>query len=328
MAHPVKYVSTTMAFSPIPVLVKSIVYEAEDIRSFDLRPVDGRPLPPFTAGAHITLGLTPGMSRSYSLVNSQEETHRYVITVSRDRASRGGSRYMHDSVKTGDILHVSAPRNHFPLLESAKGTVLIAGGIGITPLWNMARRLHTLGANWNLYYAARSRRAAAFIDDMASLGPEAMQRIHLHFDDEKNRKIELGELLDVPQDVHVYCCGPIPMLRAFEAASASRPRATVHTEYFSPPDTTACKAFTVRLARNGAVIAVAEGSSVLDELLSRGIDVPYSCKEGTCGTCETRVLGGTPDHRDVVLNEDERRSNATMMICCSRAHSAELVLDL
>jgi vanillate O-demethylase ferredoxin subunit len=318
-----------MAFSPIPVFVKSIRHEAEGISSFELRPADGHSLPGFTAGAHITVDMAAGISRSYSLVNSQEETHRYVIAVSRDRASRGGSRYMHDSVKVGDVLHVSAPRNNFPLFEGAARSVLIAGGIGITPLWNMARRLYSLGADWDLHYAARSRRAAAFVHDMASLGPEAMQRIHLHFDDEADeRKIDLGEVLDVPPDVHVYCCGPIPMLRAFEAASASRPRSTVHTEYFLAPETTAPTDFVVRLAKNGAVITVPECSSILDELLRRGIDVPYSCREGTCGTCETRVLDGIPDHRDVVLSEDERRSNAKTMICCSRALSPELVLDL
>lgn len=318
-----------MLSSPIAVLVKSIRHEAEGIASFELRPAEGGSLPAFTAGAHITVDMTPEFSRSYSLVNSQEETHRYVIAVSKDRASRGGSRYMHDSVKVGDILHVSTPRNNFPLLESAKRSVFIAGGIGITPLWNMARRLHSLGADWALHYATRSRPAAAFIDEMASLGPEAMRRIHLRFDDEADgRKIDLNEVLDVPPDVHVYCCGPIPMLRAFEAASASRPPSTVHAEYFSAPETTASGGFTVRLARNRVVIKVSEGSSILDELLQRGIDVPYSCREGTCGTCETRVLDGIPDHRDVVLSEDERRSNSKIMICCSGSLSAELVLDI
>jgi ferredoxin-NADP reductase len=318
-----------MSDSAVAVKVKAIQHEADGIHSFELRAADGSSLPPFTAGAHITVEMTNQLSRSYSLVNSQEERHRYVIAVSRDRNSRGGSSYMHDSVRVGQALRVSTPRNNFPLHETAKRTLLIAGGIGITPLWSMVQRLGTLGADWALCYAARSRSAAAFLDAMVALGPVAMNRIRLHFDDEADgRPLDLAKVLDVSPEVHVYCCGPLPMLRAFEVASASRPSSTVHSEYFSAPEAAAEGGFIVRLARNGSVIRIPDRTSILDELIKRQIDVPYSCKEGTCGTCEVRVLHGTPDHRDVVLTDEERRSNSKMMICCSGSLGPELELDI
>lgn len=315
----------------LKVRVKSITYEAEGISSYDLRPLSGSKLPPFTAGAHIDLHLPSGLIRSYSLVNPQCERDRYVIAVNKDRATRGGSRYIHESVRPGDTLTIAPPRNSFPLAEHSPETVLIAGGIGITPLWCMIQRLEELGSSWQLYYSARARQNAAFLDKLRALGEIQQRKIALHFDEEA-----AGTLLDItsvveraPPNAHLYCCGPAPMLRAFERATASRPSEYVHLEHFSAAEGTAAGGgFTVVLARSARTMEVPAGKTILDTLLEHGIDVPHSCKEGVCGTCETNVIEGTPDHRDLVLSKAERAANTTMMICCSGCKGESLVLDL
>ena len=218
------------------VLVKRIGYEAERINSYELIARRGGELAPFTAGSHIDLHLPNGMFRSYSLLNDQRERHRYVIAVNKDGESRGGSSFIHDSVKVGDIMTISGPRNNFALHEEAEHSVLIAGGIGITPLLSMIRRLDALGRRWELFYAARTRAAAAFLDELDTFRSDLRSRMHLDFDDERS-----GRLFDLPAIVgnaparaHLYCCGPEPMLEAFEAATAGRPADLVHVEYFKP----------------------------------------------------------------------------------------------
>lgn len=300
---------------------------AERIVSVELRAVNGEPLPPFTAGAHIDLYLPGGMVRSYSLVNPQEERHRYVIAVNRDAASRGGSRYVHEQLAAGSTLNVAPPRNNFPLAEEAAHSLFIAGGIGITPLWCMIQRLRCLGRSWQLVYCARTRRQAAFAEELARLG----SAVTFHFDYEAG-----GGLLDIAAvvgaaspETHLYCCGPLSMLEAFERATSRRPPAQVHVEYFSAARPKAADGgFTVVLARSGASFRVREGKTIIDTLIDNGIDAAYSCLEGVCGTCETRVLEGVPDHRDLVLSKQERAANRTMMICCSGSKTDKLVLDL
>lgn len=313
------------------VRVKSVSWEAQGILSYDLRPFAGRELPPFTAGAHVDLLLPGGLVRSYSLVNPQVERHRYVIAVNRDGASRGGSRFIHESVRPGDTLTISAPRNNFPLAEEAEHSLLIAGGIGITPLWCMIQRLQALGRSWELYYCTRTRQGAAFLEPLQALGPRVNMDLHFNFDQEPG-----GRMLDIaavvasaPAHAHLYCCGPLPMLEAFERATASRAPARVHTEYFSAREApSVAGGFTVVLARSGVEFEVPKGKTILDTLLDNGIDAPYSCLEGVCGTCEARVLEGTPDHRDLVLSKEEKESNSSMMICCSGSKTGRLVLDL
>ena len=310
----------------IDVLVKSITCEAEDVISLDLRPVGEAPLPAFTAGAHIELQLRNGLPRNYSLANPQHERHRYYVTVQKDAASRGGSLFIHEQVRAGDILRISPPRNNFTLTEDAAHSVLIAGGIGITPIWCMIQRLNALGRSWRLIYATRTRRRAAFLDDVLAFG-----NVHLHVDDESaGAFIDLDVVIrDAPSDTHFYCCGPLPMLAAFERATAAVPAEQVHVEYFTakgPID--ADGGFDVVLARSGRTVFVPEHSTILDALLAAGIDVGHSCLEGVCGTCETKIIEGIPDHRDVVLTAQERASNRTMMICCSGSKSGRLVLDL
>lgn len=315
----------------IEVRLKVIRYEAQGISSFELRPMPGRELAPFTAGAHIDVHLPNGLMRNYSLCNAQSESHRYVIGVNRDPNSRGGSRFMHETLHVGDVLTIGAPRNNFALAEDAEHTVLIAGGIGITPLWCMIQRLEELGRSWELHYSARNRQSAAFLDELRALGEQARSRLHLNFDAESG-----GQFLDLraivahgPPGAHLYCCGPLPMLDAFEQATAQLAPERVHREYFAAkdaPDTSG--GFAVELAKTGRTLVVPAGKTILDTLLDEGIDVPYACGEGICATCETRVLAGIPDHRDLVLSPDEQAANDRMMICCSGAKSDKLVLDL
>jgi len=313
------------------VRVKRITYEAENISSYELVAPRGGDLVPFTAGSHIDIHLSNGMIRSYSLVNDQSETNRYVIAVNKDPASRGGSKFIHDSMRVGDIITISHPRNNFALHEDASRSVLIAGGIGITPLLSMIRRLETLGRPWELFYAARTRFTAAFLDELNTLRPNVHLNLHVNFDQEPSgRMLDLRTILsNVPTDAHLYCCGPIPMLEAFEAATADRPSAHVHVEYFKAREKPAAEGgFEVKLARSKRTISVQQGKTILDALLDAGITANYACAEGVCGTCETKVIEGIPDHRDLFLSKEEQSENKTIMICCSGSKSSTLVLDL
>lgn len=310
--------------------VASIELIAEGVLSLELRSASGSLLPPFTAGAHIDLHLANGLVRSYSLTNNQDERHRYVIAVSRDPVSRGGSAYIHERVNRGDVLSVGAPNNNFALAEDAAHSLFIVGGIGITPVWSMIQRLVALERRWTLYYCARTRKHAAFFEQLEGLRCERSANISFHFDDEA-----AGQFLDVQSIVatadasaDLYCCGPTSMLQAFERAAAQRPSSRVHLEYFGNKSSGAKGGFTVVLARSKTTLAVAPGKSILATLIENGFDVPHSCQEGICGTCETRVLEGVPDHRDLVLSEEARQANQTMMICCSGSQSEKLVLDL
>ncbi|MCP4620275.1 MAG: oxidoreductase [Bradyrhizobium sp.] len=309
--------------------VKRISYEAESINSYELVLPAGGDLAPFTAGSHIDLHLKNGMIRSYSLVNDQSERHRYVIAVNKDDSGRGGSSFVHMNFKAGDIVTASAPRNNFALREDAQHSLLIAGGIGITPLMSMIRRLEALGRPWNLSYAARTRRAAAFLDELGAIRPNA--DLNLHFDDERGgRPLDLASVVaSAPVNAHLYCCGPVPMLEVFERATASRPAGHVHVEYFQAAQAPAVDGgFEIRLARSNRTIAVEPGKTILDAVLDAGIMANYSCSEGVCGTCETRVIEGIPDHRDLFLSPEEKAANKTIMICCSGSKSGTLVLDL
>jgi ferredoxin-NADP reductase len=319
-----------MANTLLELRVHAITFEADGILSFDLRATDGRNLPPFTAGAHLDVHIGPEMERSYSLTNLQDERHRYVIAVSRDAASRGGSRYMCDTVRTGELLRIRPPSNTFALNETAKESVFIGGGIGITPLLGMIRRLESLGAPWTLHYAARTRHLTAFRSEFAALERAKPGRVHITFDHEPGHaKLDLAAIVAAasPQ-AHFYCCGPTGMLQAFEAAAAGRSPDNVHTEYFSPTQAAARGGFEVVLKRSNKTVFIPPDKSILQTLLDEGYRIAHSCTEGVCGTCETRVLEGIPDHRDTVLSARERASNKMMMICCSGVKSGQLVLDI
>lgn len=320
-----------MADSNMQVRVKRISFEAENINSYELVALAGGDLVPFTAGCHIDLHLPNGMIRSYSILNDQSERNRYVVAVNKDGASRGGSSFIHETMRVGDIIDISHPKNNFVLQEDAAHSVLIAGGIGITPLLSMIRRLEALGRSWQLVYATRTRVATAFLDELNSLRPGIGSNLHVNFDQEPpSRMLDLSAIVKaVPSNAHLYCCGPVPMLEAFEAATADRPASHIHVEYFKAKEQPAAEGgFEVKLARSNRTIAVPAGKTVLNALLDAGIAASYACTEGVCGTCETRVIEGIPDHRDLFLSKEEQAANKTMMICCSGSKSPTLVLDL
>jgi ferredoxin-NADP reductase len=313
------------------VRVKRISYEAESINSYELVAPEGGDLVRFTAGSHVDLHLSNGMIRSYSLINDQSERSRYVIAINKDAASRGGSSYIHETLRAGSLIMISHPKNNFALAENANHSVLVAGGIGITPLLSMIRRLGALRRSWELYYATRTRSAAAFLDELNSLAFDATAKLHLHFDEEvSGRMLDLLAIIRTASaDAHLYCCGPIAMLEAFEAATANRPPEQVHVEYFKAKEKPAAEGgFRVKLARSNRTITVEPGKTILNALLDAGIAVNFSCTEGICGTCETRVIEGIPDHRDLFLGKEDHAANNTMMICCSGSKSSTLVLDL
>lgn len=317
----------------IEVTVHERRVEAQGVVSLDLRPKTGQAaLPAFSAGAHVDVEVPlSDLVRQYSLCNDPAESHRYVIGVGRDPASRGGSAALCDRVQAGDTLRISAPRNNFPLAEQAADSILIAGGIGITPLLSMAHRLSQLGSRWTLYLCARTPERAAFLAEAQRL-PGVVIPV---FDGLPGAApLDLGAAVALaPKAAHLYCCGPEPLLRAFEQACAGRDPATVHVEWFRPPTPSAGQStedqpFTVNLQRSGRSLAVPVGTSILDVLLAAGIDVPHSCCDGVCGTCETRVLAGRPDHRDAVLLGEDAKAQDRVMVCVSRCIGNALTLDL
>jgi len=310
----------------IEVRLTNIQFGARDTNLYEFRPLTNALLPAASAGAHIDVHLPNGIVRQYSLVNASTDARSYVIGVKRDAQSRGGSRFLHEQLRVGTTLSISPPRNNFPLVETADHTVLIAGGIGITPIWCMWQRLRALGRSVDFIYACRSRADAVFLDELA-----AHPDVTLSFDDENNGSfLDLAGLIGrTPRNAHLFCCGPLPMLKAFEAATQGWPADQVHVEYFTQQaEAAADGGYVVELARSGKEIVVEPGQTLLAAVLAAGVDAPYSCEEGVCGACMTKVLSGTPDHRDTVLTPSEREANKTIMICCSGSKSDRLVLDL
>lgn len=310
--------------------VHSITYEASDVRSFELRDPAGAPLPAFTAGAHLDVRLPGGIERSYSLIDPSAQ-HRYRFAVQRAAESRGGSAYLFDKLAVGDAIEIVPPSNNFALVEDAPLSVFIAGGIGITPLWGMIQRLEQIGRDWRLHYVCRTRSRAAFLEPLLVLEHAHPGRVFVLFDDGA-----AAAQLDIAATVaaqsagtHLYCCGPAGLLQAFENATQHLPAAQVHLEYFGAAQAPAAGGFEVVLSRSGTTVAVPAEKTILETLLACGYgDLPRSCMSGVCGTCETAVLEGVPDHRDQVLSDGERASNRKMMICCSGSLTPRLVLDL
>jgi phthalate 4,5-dioxygenase reductase subunit len=301
---------------------------ARDIRLFELRRAGGGELPRFTPGAHIEVATPSGARRKYSLCNDPADADRYEIAVKRDAAGHGGSVSLTDGVRAGGELEVSEPRNAFELAPDAPSFLFVAGGIGITPIMSMVRSLRSTGRDaFRLCYCTRSAEETAFRDELAANGLGS--RVTLHHDGgDPARALDLWPLFEKPTAAHVYCCGPRPMLEAVRAMTGHWPALSVHIESFldaaaaQRPDDSA---FTVVLARSGERIVVPPGVSILEAMRARGHAAPSSCESGTCGTCRTRLIAGEADHRDLVLSDEERASQ--VMICVSRARSAELVID-
>jgi vanillate O-demethylase ferredoxin subunit len=324
--------STVTDTATLQVRLRATTYEAGPVLGFELVPLDpSASLPAFSAGAHIDVQLPGGLTRSYSLLNDPQETHRYCIGVNLDAHSRGGSRYMHEQLRTGAVLTISSPRNLFEMDESSPFNVFIAGGIGITPMLSMMARSQALGTPWRLHYAARTRQHAGFLDRLAAYQGQPNAQVQLNFDQEPNgRMLDLNAVIAaLPDGAHVYACGPAPMLQAYEQACASLPPARVHREYFAAQEAAATEAsYTVTLARSQRTLQIQPGQTLLDGLIAIGAEPTFSCQQGICGTCEVKVLEGTPDHRDMVLTDADKAANDRMMVCCSGAKSARLVLDL
>ena len=314
-----------------PARIVAISLEAEDILSFMLRPM-GPALPEqIDPGSHVDVHLPNGMMRSYSLSNGPEEKRGYRLTVARDANSRGGSVYMHDELRVGQIIEVSKPRNNFRLAEQASMSVFISGGIGVTPFVPMVARLNELGRPWRMHYCVRSRDRAAFVEEIEQLAANGSGEFICNYDDESGLLDLSGTLASVPGGADVYCCGPTGMLDAFRAGAQDAGVASdrVHFEYFSSNiERAAAGGFLVVLNKSGAEVPVKLGQTILQALIEHGVNVSYSCEEGICGSCETRVIDGLPDHRDMILSEEERQASKTMMICCSGSQSPRLVLDL
>jgi len=306
--------------------------EADGIVSFEFASLDGRDLPAFDAGSHIDVHLPTGHVRQYSLCSAPHERSRYQIAVLREEQSRGGSAGMHDAVNEGDELSVSLPRNHFALASVPAKHLLLAGGIGLTPLLCMAQHLDRTGKDFELHYCARSRSRAAFLERLADAS--WAERVHYHFDDEdEHQRLRLDALLkDATPDTHLYVCGPQGFMNAVldEARASGWPESRVHYEFFSAPtlDTSTDGSFEVCLARTGKTVTIPADRTVTQALADAGVDVPVSCEQGICGTCLTRVLDGEPEHRDLFLSPEEQSRNDQFLPCCSRSKSRKLVLDL
>jgi vanillate O-demethylase ferredoxin subunit len=306
--------------------------ETDDIVTFDLVDPMGRALAPFTPGAHIDIEAAPGIIRQYSLLNDSSERNRYRIGVLRDRASRGGSQAMHKLV-VGDIVYIAGPRNHFELQLGGHPTWLLAGGIGVTPLLCMSRELYRNQSKFKLDYCVRSVAHAAYVSELQA-GPFA-SAVHVHYDDgPDDQRLHIDDgMAAMEPDTHLYICGPAGFMAwcIGAAARAGVPDAQVHVEYFKGAEEGETRteiAFDIRLASSGATLNVPRDASILSVLRSHGIAVPASCETGVCGTCLTGILSGTPDHRDVYLSKEERAAGDVILLCCSRARSPLLVLDL
>ncbi|MEV6346509.1 PDR/VanB family oxidoreductase [Actinoplanes sp. NPDC051851] len=298
---------------------------ADGVVVLELRHEDGRPLPDWAPGAHIDLLMAPGLTRQYSLCGDPTDRHGWRVAVRREPDGRGGSRHIHDTLSAGDQVEAGAPRNRFPLRPASR-YLFLAGGIGITPILPMLAAATTAGARWELHYAGRTGTAMAFGEELAAAHGD---RVTLYPEDERGL-IDLDGLIGRQEPgTLVYCCGPEGMLTAVEQCCARWPDRPLHVERFSATAVTADGGeFEVELARSGRTVKVLPGVSVLEAVERAGVDVLSSCREGTCGTCETTVLAGEVDHRDSLLTAAEQAAHDIMFICVSRAASPRLILDL
>lgn len=322
------------AVTTLELVVRRVTFEAKGINSYELVDPQRRDLPPFTAGAHIDIHLPNGLVRQYSLSNSPAEHHRYVIGVLCDPNGSGGSAAVHQ-LHAGDRVRVSVPRNNFELNAEAGRSILLAGGIGVTPMKSMMHALDEQGADYELHYCCKGPEFAAFSEDMQAL--IAQGRIHLHFDGgDPSKSFDIKTLLkDTPDGCHVYYCGPAGFMEACKNAASHWPSGTVHFEHFKAPvrpatppgaDVEVVNGFVAKIASSGEELLVGAGDNLAQVLQDAGYPVETSCQSGLCGTCKVRYLEGEVDHQDYILDDTEK---AQYLTCCvSRAKSKLLVLDL
>jgi len=318
--------------SRLRVRVAAVKEEATEIASFELVPSDGDQLPTFTAGAHVDVHVGDGLVRQYSLCNPSSETHRYLIAVLKEPSSRGGSRAMHETIKVGQELTISQPRNHFQIADGAKRHLLLAGGIGVTPILCMAQSLAEAGADFEMHFCTRSVERTAFKGRIANSSFAAS--VQFHFDDgAEGQKLDIqGRLAHPKAEEHLYVCGPKGFMDAVLSAARRNgwPESHLHYEFFAAEvqSSGGQQEFELELARSGRVIVVRKDQTALQALMDSGVEVESSCEQGVCGTCATRVLGGVPDHKDMYFTPQEHAANDQFTPCCSRARTARLVVDL
>jgi ferredoxin-NADP reductase len=313
-------------FPLIDVRLTAIKYAARDINIYEFSRPDHLNLPAARPGAHVDLYLPNGLVRQYSVFAPDSTQTRYALAIKREAISRGGSHYIFDELKAGTLLRISEPINRFPLDDNAAHSILIAGGIGITPIWAMAQELRANNRSWVLHYACRSRSDMAFHDPLKRLA-----NARLYFGNgETSAALDLESIVNqAPRHAHLYCCGPARMLNSFEDVTSHWPSDQVHLERFAAKEKASLEGgFVVELARSGGEFTIPPNKSILAVLRDAGVDIPYSCEDGVCGACETSVISGIPDHRDSVLSKAERESSKTMMICCGGCRDGRLVLDL
>ncbi|MFO7747679.1 MAG: PDR/VanB family oxidoreductase [Orrella sp.] len=319
------------ADTPIDLLVRTIRLEAQNILSFELVHPGGEDLPIVEAGAHVDVHLPGGLVRSYSLAGDPQDRKRWVLGVLRETNGTGGSRAMHERVRVGGTLRVGAPRNEFALAPNVTHSILLAGGIGVTPIKAMAHALSQSGASFELHYCARSPANVAFVDELKTVVPT--DRLHFHFDGgDPARGLDINALLAEPAPgTHVYYCGPGGFMAACETASAHWPQDSVHREYFKAPTRSPEVAredgsFTLHLVKSGQTLTVEPDQTIVRAIELSGGRVPTSCMSGLCGTCKVSYLDGEVDHRDFILSDDEKQ--VCLTACVSRAKGTSLSLDL
>ncbi|MFB6468175.1 PDR/VanB family oxidoreductase [Cytobacillus sp. Hz8] len=321
-------------FGRIKVRVGKIVQETKDIKRFHLFPVEQELLPAFTGGSHITTYLKDNdelIERNYSLISHPTDRSQYAIAIRKQEHSRGGSVYWHERLQVGDCLEISWPKNHFPLaFKGAKHHVFYAAGIGITPFVTMMEDLTTEGQTFELHYAAKTKEDCAFYDELNAKYPG---KCHFYFSrTERPHKMTPAIMAEHRIGSHVYFCGPHFMVKEFKNAAENYgyPNHSIHFELFSTTDEGPKNPFMIKLANSGKKVAVSKDETLLEALLKAGVEAPYSCKVGGCGSCEIQVIEGEVDHRDHFYKEEERRSRKVILTCCSRAKEPEkeLVLNL
>jgi ferredoxin-NADP reductase len=310
---------------PLDLVLRAMRWEAPGVMSLELVAPDGSELPPFEPGAHVDLHLPGGIMRQYSLCGDPADRTRYRVGI---RSVSGGlsSQHVHRKLRPGETVGVSAPRNNFPLVD-AQRYLFVAGGIGITPMIPMMRAASEQGKPWTLLYCNKRDADAPFLEEIKSLGGE----ISLHSTEAGTRLDVIKQLSDVRKDTVVYCCGPDGLMTAVEEATSAWPKDTVRFEWFTPrkrPEDEVAGSFEIVCEASGVTLTVPPEKSVLAVLNDAGIEVPSSCTQGICGTCEVRVIDGEVDHRDSILSSAERAANQTMMTCVSRARGTRLVLDI
>jgi ferredoxin-NADP reductase len=300
--------------------------QADGVLTLDLAAPSGGRLRDWTPGSHIDLLLPNGLTRQYSLCGDRWDPFSYRVGVLMEPASRGGSSYVHDHLQVGDLVGVGGPRNNFALVPSEE-YLFVAGGIGVTPILPMVHQAELLGADWRLLYGGRQRSSMAFLGDLARYGDRVVVRPQ-----DEYGLLDLAGFLGEPRDgVRIYACGPGPLLAAIEGTCAPWPPYTLRTERFVAEEAAAparTAPFEIELARSGTTVTVTPDLTVLEALNSVGVEVLSSCRRGVCGTCETTVLAGRPDHRDALLDDDERQAQDCMYVCVSRSLDDRLVLDL